>query len=55
MAEVKATSGNGTVQHTSTATNQAIDIEKLADKVYQLLCQEIRLDRARGDVRRSRS
>lgn len=55
MSEIKATNVNVTAQHTSNATNQGIDIEKLADKVYQLLCKELRLDRARGDERRLRS
>jgi hypothetical protein len=55
MAETKETNKSGTVQHTSSAANQVIDIERLAEKVYQLLCKEIRLDRARGDTRRLRS
>jgi hypothetical protein len=56
MTEIKDdTTENRTVQHTSSVANQAIDIERLAEKVYQLLCEELRLDRARGDARRLRS
>jgi hypothetical protein len=55
MAELKDTTESEEVQHTTSTANQAIDIEQLAEKVYQLMCEEIRMDRARGDVRRLRS
>jgi hypothetical protein len=55
MANVKDTTKSGTVQRTSSTANQAIDIERLAEKVYKLMCEEIRMDRVRGDVRRLRS
>ena len=37
---------------TSSATGSSIDIEKLAEKVYQLMRDEARLDRARGKLPR---
>lgn len=32
----------------------AIDIEKLTEKVYQLLCADVRLSQARGQMRTRR-
>jgi hypothetical protein len=55
MTDVKNTTESEKVRNTSSTANQVIDIERLAEKVYQLLCKEIRMDRARGDVRRLRS
>ena len=55
MAELKDTTESKKAQHTSSTANQVIDIERLAEKVYQLLRKEIQMDRARGDVRRLRS
>ena len=36
----------------SSASGSAIDIEKLAEKVYKLMCDDARLDRARGKTPR---
>jgi hypothetical protein len=54
MSETKDTHKSATDQDTDASNNQGIDIEQLAEKVYQLLCEEIRQDRARGDARRQR-
>ena len=32
----------------ASSTEEMIDLQLLADKVYQLLCREIRVERARG-------
>jgi hypothetical protein len=33
----------------STAQGHAVDVARLAQRVYQLMCDEVRLARARGD------
>jgi hypothetical protein len=41
--------GGGSAQHAASTASATIDIEKLAEKVYQLMREEIRLARARGN------
>jgi hypothetical protein len=55
MAEIKEPTESGTVKHTISPASQGIDIDQLAEKVYQLLCREVRQDRARGTTRRQRN
>ena len=58
--EQMKTAGGGTIQpstSTSSATNaasQSIDIEKLAEKVYQLMRADVRQAQARGNRRNAR-
>lgn len=52
MNKQQATSGTGTPPQGQTSSKQGnIDIEKLAEKVYQLMRTEARLTRARGQMR----
>jgi hypothetical protein len=41
--------GGGSAQHAASTASAAIDIEKLTEKVYQLMREEVRLARARGN------
>jgi hypothetical protein len=58
MDESKAVVDSGTAQDPTPApapaVGSAIDIEKLAEKVYQLMRAEARLSRVRGDKRSTR-
>jgi|GraSoiStandDraft_46_1057282.scaffolds.fasta_scaffold602573_2 hypothetical protein len=54
MDEPKNMVGGGSTPHTASTASPAIDIEKLAEKVYQLMREEIRLARARGNKRSAR-
>jgi hypothetical protein len=51
MDEQKTTSGSATPQHGASTASLPIDIQKLAEKVYQLLRAEARLARSRGETR----
>jgi hypothetical protein len=44
------TSGPGGSAATGPPGKTAVDVDALADRVYRLMCREIRLDRARGAV-----
>ena len=44
--------GQSAPASTPSASGSAIDIEKLAEKVYQLMRNDARLDRARGKTPR---
>lgn len=54
MDESKTVADNGTAQRLASAVSPPIDIEKLAEKVYQLMRAEARLSRVRGDKRSTR-
>lgn len=56
MSEQQATPGTvpPRQEQTSSEHNAAIDIEKLAEKVYQLMLADVRLARARGQAHRPR-
>ena len=54
MDEPKNMVGGGSAQHTASTVSASINIEKLAEKVYQLMREEIRLARARGNKRSTR-
>ena len=54
MDEPRNGAGGGSAQHAASTASPAIDIEKLAEKVYQLMREEIRLARARGNKRNTR-
>ncbi len=54
MNEQKDTADGGTVRHDTSTASPPINIEKLAEKVYQLMRAEARLTRARGDRRGTR-
>lgn len=54
MDDSKNGTAGSTDQHVAATTNAAIDIEKLAEKVYQLMRAEIRLAQARGNERNKR-
>jgi hypothetical protein len=49
-----STAANSGSQQASSSVPPAIDVEALAQKVYQLMREEIRLSRARGDTRKTR-
>jgi hypothetical protein len=49
MDEPKEAVGVRTVQQSASAASPSIDIEKLAQKVYQLMHAELRLARIRGN------
>jgi hypothetical protein len=52
MSEHSSSSGgSGSAQATVPAVQQAIDVTKLAEKVYQLMQADARLARARGQAR----
>jgi len=53
MDEPGNVAGDGSA-HAASTTSTAIDIEKLAEKVYQLMRAEIRLARARRNKRSTR-
>jgi hypothetical protein len=50
----QAASGSPGPQHGSSAAGLPIDIEKLAEKVYRLMRDDIRLTQARGRARKTR-
>lgn len=54
MSDQQATSTTGisAQEQAGSGQSKAIDIEKLAEKVYQLMRAEARLGRARGQTRR---
>jgi hypothetical protein len=52
MGEAKEAADGGSALSSSPAISRSIDIEKLAEKVYQLMRADARLQRGRG-VRRS--
>jgi hypothetical protein len=54
MDETKNVVSGGSIQHATTTTSPTIDIEKLAEKVYELMRKEIRLAQARGNRRSTR-
>jgi len=54
MDEPRNAVGGGSTQHAVSTARPAIDIEKLTEKVYQLMREEIRLARARGNKRSTR-
>jgi hypothetical protein len=54
MDEPKDEVDNGNVRQNSSTASLTIDIEKLAEKVYQLMRAEIRLAKARGNRRSTR-
>ena len=54
MDEQKNTVGAAPVQQGTAGSQPAIDIEKLAEKVYQLMRAEARLSRVRSDKRGAR-
>ena len=54
MDEQKDTAGSGAIQKPTNAADRSIDIEKLAEKVYQLMRAEARQARARGNRRSAR-
>jgi hypothetical protein len=54
MDEPKDAVDSENVQKDSSSTNPTINIEKLAEKVYQLMCADIRLAKARGNRRNKR-
>jgi hypothetical protein len=55
MNEQQATPGTGASRQRQTGSGQgALDIEKLAEKVYQLMRTDARVCRARGQRQRQR-
>lgn len=50
----QATSGSAGSQSVPATAGQPIDIEKLAEKVYRLMRDDIRLTQARTSVRKTR-
>lgn len=54
MDERKDTAGSGAIQRSTSATSQSIDMQKLAEKVYQLMRAEARLEQIRGNRRSTR-
>ncbi len=52
MSDTDTAANAGSQQGTSSVP-PAIDVEALAQKVYQLMREEIRLSRARGDTRKN--
>ena len=54
MDEPKNMVGGGSTPYITPTARPAIDIEKLTEKVYQLMREEIRLARARGNKRSAR-
>lgn len=54
MDEPKAVVDGGTSQPPASSAGPLIDIEKLAEKVYQLMRAEARLSRVRGNKRSTR-
>jgi hypothetical protein len=54
MDELKAVVDGGTAQLPTPPASPPIDIEKLAEKVYQLMRAEARLSRVRGNKRSTR-
>jgi hypothetical protein len=52
MDERKDTADSGAVQQSTSAVSQSVDLEKLAERVYQLMRAEVRQAQARG-IRRS--
>jgi hypothetical protein len=55
VSEQQATPGTSIPRQDNPNSEQGktIDIEKLAEKVYQLMCEEARMDRARRQKRPS--
>jgi hypothetical protein len=54
MNEPKDVADSENVGQASSTASPTINIEKLAEKVYQLMCTEIRLAKARGNRRSTR-
>lgn len=54
MNESKDVVDSGNAQRPSSTASPTIDIEKLAEKVYQLMRAEARLAQARGNRRSTR-
>ncbi len=54
MDESKDAVDSGKAQKASSTAGPSIDIEKLAEKVYQLMRAEVRLARARGNKHSTR-
>ncbi len=54
MDESKDVVDSGKARNASSTASPTINIEKLAEKVYQLLRAEVRLTRARESRRRTR-
>ncbi len=54
MAERKDTTGEVPAQQVTPDSDPPIDLEKLVEKVYQLMRTEARLSRVRGDRRSTR-
>ncbi len=54
MDEGKDTAGSGAIQQSTSATSQSTVIEKLAEKVYQLMRAEARQAQARENRRSTR-
>jgi hypothetical protein len=54
MDESKDVVDSGNARQASSTASPTIDIEKLAEKVYQLMRAEVRLAQARGNRRNTR-
>ncbi len=54
MDESKDGVGSGNARQASSTAGPTIDVEKLAEKVYQLMRAEVRLARARGNKHSTR-
>jgi hypothetical protein len=52
--DAAAPRGAADADHAGGQTSQAIDLAQLAEKVYRLLREELRLDKARGAANGSR-